>query len=55
MEWLEAEGESVDEAVKAALEALGLESPDQVTVEVVDVNLARRHVDFKLVEEKSER
>ncbi len=28
---------------------------DQVTVEVVDVNLARRHVDFKLVEEKSER
>ena len=24
---------------------------DQVTVEVVDVNLARRHVDFKLVEE----
>jgi len=35
MEWLEAEGESVDEAVKAALEALGLESPDQVTVEVL--------------------
>jgi exoribonuclease R len=28
---------------------------DQVTVEVVDVNLARRHVDFKLVEEKGER
>ncbi len=28
---------------------------DQVTVEVVDVNLARRHVDFKLVEEMGER
>ena len=28
---------------------------DQVTVELVDVNLARRHVDFKLVEEKGGR
>ena len=28
---------------------------DQVTVEVADVNLARRHVDFKLVEENGER
>lgn len=28
---------------------------DQVSVEVVDVNLARRHVDFKLVENKLER
>ena len=27
---------------------------DQVTVEVVDVNLARRHVDFILVEEQGE-
>jgi ribonuclease R len=28
---------------------------DQVTVEVVDVNLARRHVDFKLVGDNGER
>jgi ribonuclease R len=28
---------------------------DRVTVEVIDVNLARRHVDFMLVEEKGER
>lgn len=35
MEWLEAEGESVDDAVKAAVDALGVESPEQVTVEVL--------------------
>ena len=35
MEWLEAEGESVDDAVQAALDELGLESVDQVEVEVL--------------------
>ncbi len=35
MEWLEAEGESVDDAVQAALDELGLESVDQVDVEVL--------------------
>lgn len=35
MEWLEAEGESVEDAVEAALGALGLDSPDLVTVEVL--------------------
>jgi spoIIIJ-associated protein len=34
-EWLEAEGESVEAAVQAALEALGLTSPEQVSVEVL--------------------
>ena len=34
-EWLEAEGESVEAAVQAALADLGLNSPDQVTVEVL--------------------
>lgn len=34
-EWLEAEGESVEAAVHAALEALGLDSPDQVSVEIL--------------------
>ncbi|NND03443.1 MAG: hypothetical protein HKN91_11705 [Acidimicrobiia bacterium] len=35
MEWLEAEGESVDDAVQAAIDELGLESVDQVDVEVL--------------------
>ena len=35
MEWLEAEGESVDDAVRAALDELGLESADQVEIEVI--------------------
>jgi spoIIIJ-associated protein len=35
MEWLEAEGDSVDAAVQAALEELGLESAEQVDVEVL--------------------
>jgi spoIIIJ-associated protein len=35
MEWLEAEGESVDAAVQAAIEELGLDSADQVDVEVL--------------------
>ncbi len=35
MEWLEAEGESVDAAVQAALDELGLESAEQVEVEVL--------------------
>lgn len=34
-EWLEAEGETVEAAVQAALEALGLDSPEQVSVEVL--------------------
>lgn len=34
-EWLEVEGQSVEAAVAAALEALGLDSPDQVSVEVL--------------------
>ncbi len=35
MEWLEAEGESVDDAVQAALAELGLQSADQVEIEVL--------------------
>jgi len=35
MEWLEAEGESVDAAVRAALLELGLQSRDEVDVEVL--------------------
>jgi spoIIIJ-associated protein len=34
-EWLEAEGETVEDAVQAALQALGLDSPDRVSVEVL--------------------
>lgn len=34
-EWVEAAGSSVDVAVEAALAELGLESPDQVEVEVL--------------------
>lgn len=35
MEWLEAEGESVDDALRAALDELGLDSAEQVDVEVI--------------------
>ena len=34
-EWLEAEGETVEDAVKAALKDLGLDSPEKVSVEIL--------------------
>ncbi len=35
MEWVEAQGKTVDGAIKAAITELGLDSPDQATVEVI--------------------